>query len=82
MDLIGSPPVTEAKALRQWTRFAARVEAHREEWGVQPHQLRKRPVDPVQQRSWAITVQTAELLTRPPAPKRTAEREIVMGIEL
>jgi len=83
VELIGPPPpTTETKAHRQWARLAGQVEAYREEWGVQPHQLRQRPAEPVQQRSWDITVQTAELLAHAPSHSRTAERSISMGIEL
>ena len=80
--LIGSPPAVGGGALRQWTRLAGRIESHREEWGVEPGQLWERPVDPVQQRPWNVTVQSAELLAQPPGLRRTAERGISMGIEL
>ena len=80
--LIGPPPATGADNLRQWSRLAGRIEVYREEWGVDPDQLRKRPIDPVQQWSWDITVQSAELLTQLPAPSRSTERGVSMGIEL
>lgn len=81
-DLIGPPPDARGPAHRQWTRLASRIVAYREEWSLQPHQLRQRPADPLHRQSCDDAVQTAELLTKPPTPSRRAERYIGMGLEL
>ena len=80
VQLIGPRPATASDAIRQWTNLAGRIEAYREDWSIEPGRLRERPVDPVQQRAWDITVHSAELLARLPAPGRRVEHGI--GIEL
>ena len=72
--LIGSPPATGGSPRRHWTRLASRIEAYREEWGVDPGQPRQRPIDAVQQRAWDAAVRSTEALARPPAPSHTPKQ--------
>jgi hypothetical protein len=59
----------------RWMFAAARVEAYREEWGVEPDELHRSPIDGIQHREWQSVVdipRRLEALTRP-APSRTRD---------
>jgi hypothetical protein len=55
VDLIGPLPFDPDQADR-WQNQATRIEAYREEWGVEPGELRGRPTDWVQGRQWDLSV--------------------------
>jgi hypothetical protein len=80
VDLIGPVPTNNPDGLTFWTNTAARIEAYREEWGVQPERLRERPLDSCQGRAWDEAVRTAAILARPPA--RNLDRGLDRGMEL
>lgn len=63
IDLLGPVPQDD-RARAGWTQYASRVEAYREEWGIEPDQLRDPPRDPVQYREWDTAVHTIELINR------------------
>jgi conjugative relaxase-like TrwC/TraI family protein len=66
-DLLGPVPDGDTGRTR-WTLAACRIEAYREQWGVDPQDLQQPPVDGVQYRDWAASVETfmktAEMLQR------------------
>ncbi len=78
------PSPGDAAARSGWTKLAARVEAYREQWGVEPDEVRQAPVDGVQYREWSAAVRTVEMLDRLHAPQlaRNRELELGRGIEL
>lgn len=58
-------PVSEDDRARAgWTQHASRVEAYREEWGIEPDQLLDPPRDAAQHREWDTAVHTIELINR------------------
>ncbi|MFP5256089.1 MAG: MobF family relaxase [Acidimicrobiia bacterium] len=61
--LLGPVPDNQ-HARAGWTHHASNVEAYREEWGIEPDQLRDPPRDPVQHREWDNAVHTIELINR------------------
>jgi len=69
----------------RWILTAARIEAYREEWNVEPADLHHAPVDGVQHREWSRAVdlpRRLEALSRP-TPARTHDiPERGFGIEL
>ncbi|MGQ0432443.1 MAG: MobF family relaxase [Microthrixaceae bacterium] len=85
IDLLGPVPNND-RARAGWTQYATRVEAYREEWGVEPDQLRQPPRDAVQHREWDNAVHTIELINRldnlqhQRGRDRSLERDL--GIEL
>ncbi len=79
VEIIGRVPTTSPEATRSWTRAAGRIEAYREEWAVAPGDLRERPGDLCQARTWDVAVRTTDLLARSAA--RALERTIDRGIE-
>ncbi len=85
IDLLGPVP-QDASARAGWTQYASRVEAYREEWGIEPDQLRDPPLDGVQHRQWDTTLHTIELINRldnlqhQPSRERSLERGL--GLEL
>jgi hypothetical protein len=80
VDLIGAVPSDDPASLQRWTNMAGRIEAYREEWGVEPERLAERPRDLCQGRAWEAAVHTAQLLSEPPAP--VAERGLDRGLGL
>jgi conjugative relaxase-like TrwC/TraI family protein len=60
VDLLGPFPDDE-DGRAEWARSAGRVEAYREEFGIDPEALRARPVDGVQHRQWDTSVHTIEI---------------------
>jgi len=87
-QMLGPYPDTH-RARDTWVRLAARVEAYREEFGVDPADLHRSPIDGIQHREWRSVVdipRRLEALIRPtPArgrevPDHGAERGF--GIEL
>jgi hypothetical protein len=80
VDLIGHVPTNNPDAVRLWTSRASRIEAYREEWGVQPGRLRERPLDTCQGRAWDEAVRTAEMIAR--SSDRTLDRGLGTGLEL
>ncbi|MEO7428955.1 MAG: AAA family ATPase, partial [Acidimicrobiales bacterium] len=63
IDLLGPVPQDD-RARAGWTQYASRVEAYREEWNIEPNQLRDPPLDGVQYREWDTSVHTIELINR------------------
>jgi conjugative relaxase-like TrwC/TraI family protein len=51
VDLIGRVPANAEEA-EQWTARASRIEAYREEWGVEPEHVLERPTDRLQAARW------------------------------
>ncbi len=80
-DNIIGPLPTAPHITRSWIRAAARIEAYREKWGVEPQRLRERPLDACQEQGWKTAVRTAELLARR-APVRSVQRSVDHGMEL
>lgn len=76
VELLGPLP-DDAVARTTWTRMAGRVEAYREQWGVEPDELRESPIDGVQYREWSAAVHTVEVLSRLDAPH--LERGLELG---
>jgi len=81
VDLLGPVPTAEAERV-QWSALAAGVEAYREEWGVDPNELRVAPYDSVQRRRWDIAIHSIELAGRMEALLVADSRERSFGIEL
>ena len=81
VDLLGSVPAAEADRAR-WSRLAARVEAYREEWGVEAEELLVAPSDGVQRRQWDAAIHTIELIDRMDELCIEPTRERSLGIEL
>jgi conjugative relaxase-like TrwC/TraI family protein len=91
VDLLGPVPDDDTGRTR-WTRATSRIEAYREQWGVDPQDLHQPPVDGIQYRDWAASVEasikTAEMLQRLDALRleRGADRSLSadrsLGIEL
>ena len=80
VDLIGAVPADNPAALLRWTNMAGRIEAYREEWDVEPDQLREPPLDVCQARDWDVAVHASEMLARPLAP--ALDRDLDHGLEL
>ncbi|MGI8758399.1 MAG: hypothetical protein ACR2K0_03755, partial [Acidimicrobiales bacterium] len=81
VDLIGAKP-SDTAASRRWTDFAGRIEAYREEWGVEPDQLRQRPLDQVQAREWDASVHAVRLLSASLTPSIGRGVEVGIGLRL
>lgn len=78
--LLGPVPEDD-RARAGWTQHASRVEAYREEWGIEPDQLRDPPRDAVQYREWDTAVKTIELMNRLSTPHINHDLERGRGIE-
>jgi len=63
IELLGPVPQDD-HARAGWTQYASRVEAYREEWGIESDQLRHPPRDAIQYREWDTAVHTIELINR------------------
>jgi hypothetical protein len=91
VDLLGPVPDDDTGRTR-WTRAASRIEAYREQWDVDPQDLHQPPVDGVQYRDWAASVEasikTSEMLQRLDALQlehgadRSLSADRSLGIEL
>jgi conjugative relaxase-like TrwC/TraI family protein len=79
VELLGPVPDGDGQATT-WVRMAGRIEAYREQWGVEPDELGLPPNDGVQYREWSIAVHTAEMLNRLDAPH--LEHAVDHGLEL
>ncbi|MDP9070357.1 MAG: AAA family ATPase, partial [Actinomycetota bacterium] len=82
VDLIGAVSTDSPAALQRWMNTAGRIEAYREEWGVEPERLAERPRDLCQGRAWEAAVYTAQLLSEPPAPVLERGLDRGLGLEL
>jgi conjugative relaxase-like TrwC/TraI family protein len=81
LRLIG--PVPEDGAGRErWSRLAGRVEAYREQWGIEPGDIRHPPIDGTQYREWNTAVKTVEMIERINQPHLEHGLERGVGIEL
>ncbi|MGH3369656.1 MAG: hypothetical protein ACRDPR_06620 [Nocardioidaceae bacterium] len=62
--------------------MASTIEAYREQWGVDPDELRQPPVDGVQYREWSAAVHTPEMVNRLEAVdlEATVERGLGLGL--
>jgi hypothetical protein len=81
VDLIGAKP-SDTDASRRWTDFAGRIEAYREEWGVEPDQFRQRPLDQVQAREWDASIHAIRLLSASLTPTIGRGVEVGIGLQL
>jgi hypothetical protein len=82
VDLIGAVPSDNPASLQRWTNMAGRIEAYREEWGVEPERLAERPRDLCQGRAWEAAVHAAQLLSEPPTPVLERGLDRGLGLEL
>lgn len=78
IDLLGPMPDDDDGRAR-WAAQAARVEAYREEWGVDADQLQRAPVDGIQFQQWDTAIHSIELIRR--LDSLSLERSIDRGIE-
>ena len=81
VEMLGPVP-DDDQGRAQWTQLATRVEAYREEWGIEPAQLREAPRDAVQYREWDTAVKTIDLINRLRTPHIDRGLERGLGIEL
>lgn len=82
VEILGPAP-TDPDQRSAWMQRAARIEAYREEWGIEPDQLTASPVDGVQHREWENAgLRTFDIMRRleHAVPEHTLERG--RGIEL
>ena len=79
--LLGPVP-DEPSARQRWVNLAGRVEAYREEWDVDPEQLRTPPTDGVQYREWSNAIRGIELSEQIEAVgiERSTERGLSLEI--
>ena len=63
IDLLGPVPASDADRAR-WCALATRVEAYREEWGVEADELFAAPIDGMQRRQWDAAIHTIGLIER------------------
>ncbi|HEV2070644.1 MAG TPA: AAA family ATPase, partial [Acidimicrobiales bacterium] len=75
VDIIGAKP-SEPDLGSRWTELAGRIEAYREEWGVEPSQLWERPRGHVQGREWDFSIQAVKVLAG------QLQRNLGRGIEV
>lgn len=84
-DLLGQLP-TDPEQPSRWISAAAHVEAYREEWLIEPDDLRRPPLDGVQYDAWNVAVRSVEISIRLDAftHDRSLERGLDrgLGIEL
>ena len=81
VELLGSVHDDDQGRTR-WTRDASRVEAYREEWGIEPNQLHDPPRDAEQYREWDTAVHTIDLINRLDSPHIDHALERGHGIDL
>jgi hypothetical protein len=76
-------PVPDDLAARQrWANLAGGVEAYREEWDVDPDQVRTVPTDSVQYREWTTAVRSIELIEQMDAIGLERSTDRGLGLEL
>lgn len=63
VDLLGPVPDDDA-GRTDWASRAGRVETYRERWGIEPGDIGESPVDDIQRREWAASIQYLEALRR------------------
>ncbi len=82
IDILGAVPSNEGDALERWTSLAGRIEAYREEWGVEPERLSERPRELCQGQAWEAAVHVAQLVSEPRASvlERGLDRGIGLGL--
>jgi hypothetical protein len=80
VELIGEPPAGDPDEVQRWTNLAGRIEAYREEWGVEPDRLAERPLDRCQAQHWDTAIHAAQVLARPTGP--ALEPSLDHGLEL
>ena len=76
IDLLGPYPDNPDHAER-WAARAARIESYREEWNVEPDQLRTPPADRTQARSWQTDIGT--VIDNQRLHTRLAARHLELG---
>jgi hypothetical protein len=81
VGLIGTKP-EDASTSRRWTDLASRIEAYREEWGIEPSRLLERPLDQVQAREWDASVHAVRLLASGLTPAAGRNMEVGIGPDL
>ncbi|MGQ0616143.1 MAG: MobF family relaxase [Acidimicrobiia bacterium] len=86
LHLLGPAPDDPPERAR-WAQSAGRIEAYREEFGVEAAALGHRPLDGVQHREWDTSVHTIELTNRldnlqQPDHSRDLSLEHDLGLEL
>ena len=82
VGLIGVVPRGDPEAMERWVTSAGRIEAYREEWGVDPERLRERPMDRCQGQAWDADVHITEMLARPAPPAPALDLDLDLGIGL
>jgi hypothetical protein len=76
-------PVPDDQPGRQrWATLAGRIEAYREEWGVDPDHLHETPRDGVQYRAWAVAVRAVETMGHLHELSLSRDLDHGLGIEL
>ena len=81
VDLIGAKPDGPEASCR-WTERAGRIEAYREEWGVEPSHLWERPRDHVQAREWDVSILALRVLAGQLQRNLGRGIEVGIGVEL
>ena len=81
VEILGPVPDDDA-GRRRWATLAGRIEAYREEWGVEPDRLHDSPTDGVQYREWAVAVQSIETVQRVGDVSLERELDHGLGLEL
>ena len=81
VEILGPVPDDDA-GRRRWATLAGRIEAYREEWGVDPDRLHDSPTDGVQYREWAVAVQSIETVQRVGDVSLERELDHGLGLEL
>jgi hypothetical protein len=80
VELLGAVPLDDPEAMERWVSRAGRIESYREEWGVEPEELRERPVDLCQAQAWEADVHMTEMLARPAPPTPEVSRDLGIGL--
>ncbi|MDP8969540.1 MAG: AAA family ATPase, partial [Actinomycetota bacterium] len=81
VDIVGAKP-SQPDFSDRWTELAGRIEAYREEWGVEPSQLWERPRDHVQAREWDVSIQAVRVLAGQLPRNLGRGIEVGIGVEL
>ncbi len=81
VDIIGAKP-SEPDFGDRWTELAGRIEAYREEWGVEPSRLWERPRDHVRAREWDGSIQAVRVLAGQLPRNLDRGIEVGIGVEL
>jgi conjugative relaxase-like TrwC/TraI family protein len=81
VQLIGPVP-DDGTGRERWSRLAGRVEAYREQWGIEPEDIRHPPIDGTQYREWNAAVKTVEMIERLNRPHLEHRLDRGLGFEL